>query len=96
MKTLTTREIREVIIDEINRREEKRYGKLNETPYFLCAFTHFNDLNNYNINDKVSFAKLLAASFDPMSTTEPDVRDKVDKLYDYYDDSDLLYWGNDD
>ncbi len=31
-----------------------------------------------------------------MCTTEEEVRDRVYNLYDYYDDSDLIYWGNDD
>ncbi len=96
MKTLTKREIREVILDELEKLEVKHYGRVEEEPYFLCAFAYFNGLENHNINDKVSFAKLLAASFDPMGATETEVRDKVDKLYDYYDDSDLPYWGNDD
>ncbi len=28
-----------------------------------------------------------------MCTTEEEVRDRVYNLYDYYDDSDLIYWG---
>ncbi len=93
---LTRGEIKKIIVDEIDKLNLKRYRETEDAPYFLSSFVWVNGLEECNIKDKYSFANFLAASFDPMCTTEEEVRDRVYNLYDYYDDSDLIYWGGDD
>ncbi len=72
----------------------KRYRETEDAPYFLNSFVWVNGFEECNNKDKYFFAKFLAACFDPMNTTEEEVRDRVYNLYDYYDDSDLIYWGD--
>lgn len=96
MKTLTVEEIRKAIVNKINKLEVKRYGRVKEEPYFLQAYVAINSLENNGINNVPALAKVMAAHFDPMTTTAREVRHFVEKLYYYYDDGDLLYWGNDD
>lgn len=85
-------EIKGIILDEFGRLEMENYSKTyddTERTFYVGTFICLNPIFEDVVKDKNSLAMCLATAWMNLDMNEDEIRKSADKIFNYYDNSDI-------